>query len=64
MQHLGSVWKQSNEAMEKGLADGYAALQAEGLKATRENEMRQFNIERLQMKDLGTRPAILQTANI
>jgi len=42
MQHLGSVWKQSNEAMEKGLADWYAALQAEGLKATGENEMRQF----------------------
>lgn len=45
VQHVGPVWKQSKEIMEKALVDWYAALQAEGIKPTGENGMQQFILE-------------------
>jgi AbiV family abortive infection protein len=45
IEHLSPVWRQSNEAMEKGLADWYAAMQGEGLKPPGENSMREFILE-------------------
>lgn len=47
VQHVGPVWKQNKEVMEKALTDWYAALQAEGLKDSGENEMRQFIVDGL-----------------
>jgi AbiV family abortive infection protein len=45
IKHLAPVWRRTNEAMEKGLADWYHAMQTEGLKAPGDNSMRQFILE-------------------
>ncbi|HTQ30583.1 MAG TPA: AbiV family abortive infection protein [Opitutaceae bacterium] len=42
IQHVGPVWKQNKEVMEKALVDWYTALQAENLKPAGENAMREF----------------------
>jgi AbiV family abortive infection protein len=45
IEHLSPVWRHTNEAMEKGLADWYSAMQAEGLKPPGDNSMRKFILE-------------------
>lgn len=47
IQHLSPVWRHTNEAMEKGLANWYSAMQSEGLKAPGDNSMRKFILEGL-----------------
>ena len=44
VQHLGPVWMKSKEVMEKALVDWHLALQAEGLKPSGADEMRDFII--------------------
>ncbi|MEW6158881.1 MAG: AbiV family abortive infection protein, partial [Verrucomicrobiota bacterium] len=49
IEHLSPVWRHTNEAMEKGLADWYSAMQAEGLKAPGDNSMRRFILDGFQV---------------
>jgi len=44
VQHMGPVWMKSKEVLEKALVDWHLALQAEGLKPSRTDEMRDFII--------------------
>ena len=47
IKHLSPVWRHTSEAMEKGLADWYSAMQAEGLKPPGDNSMQKFILDGL-----------------